>query len=42
MFSQRLATVEDVPALTALMDAAITELQQDFLGAAHIESSRTI
>src|SRR6185503_11800670 len=39
---QRLATRADLGALTALMDAAIAELQQPFLSAAEIESSRKI
>lgn len=41
-FSHRLAAAADVPALTALMDAAIAELQRDFLDAAQIASSRAI
>jgi GNAT superfamily N-acetyltransferase len=38
----RLAILDDVPALTALMDAAIAELQRDFLSDAQIAASRTI
>ena len=38
----RLASPDDVPALTELMNAAITELQRDFLDGAQIESSRAI
>jgi GNAT superfamily N-acetyltransferase len=38
----RLATRKDVAALTALMDAAISELQKPFLNDAQIASSRTI
>lgn len=38
----RRATRDDVPALTALMDAAIGELQRSFLDDAQIESSRAI
>lgn len=38
----RLAVTADVPALTALMDAAISELQRGFLDDAQIESSRAI
>lgn len=41
-FSHRPATSDDVPALTALMDAAIAELQRRFLDTAQIESSRAI
>jgi GNAT superfamily N-acetyltransferase len=37
----RLATMADLPALRTVMDAAISELQQDFLSEAQIESSRT-
>jgi GNAT superfamily N-acetyltransferase len=42
MFAHRLATREDLPAMTALMDMAIGELQKPFLDAGQIESSRTI
>jgi len=38
----RLATRADLAAMTALMDAAIGELQKPFLDAAQIASSRTI
>lgn len=38
----RLATLDDVPALTALMDAAIAELQRGFLDDAQIAASRAI
>jgi len=38
----RLAGMADVPALTGLMDAAISELQRGFLDDAQIESSRAI
>jgi GNAT superfamily N-acetyltransferase len=38
----RLASPHDIPALTQLMNAAITELQRDFLDGAQIESSRAI
>jgi GNAT superfamily N-acetyltransferase len=38
----RLATRADLPALRALMDAAIAELQKPFLGEAEIRSSRAI
>ena len=38
----RRALAEDLPALGALMDAAIAELQKPFLSAAEIESSRAI
>ena len=38
----RLARREDVPALTALMDAAIAELQKSFLDSSQIAASRTI
>jgi GNAT superfamily N-acetyltransferase len=40
--SHRLAGREDVAALRALMEAAISELQRPFLDARQIESSRTI
>lgn len=38
----RLATPDDVPVITAIMDAAIGELQKGFLDPAQIESSRAI
>lgn len=38
----RLARREDIAAMTALMNAAIAELQKPFLDDAQIESSRTI
>ena len=41
-FSSRTARLEDIPALQMVMDAAITELQRDFLDAPQIESSRAI
>ena len=41
-FTSRLAIPADVPALTAVMDAAIAELQRDFLDDAQIASSRAI
>jgi GNAT superfamily N-acetyltransferase len=37
----RLATMADLPALRAVMDAAIAELQKGFLSEEQIESSRT-
>lgn len=40
--TSRLAMAADVPALTALMDAAIGELQRPFLDDAQIASSRAI
>ena len=40
--NHRLATREDVPALTRLMNAAIGELQKPFLTPAQIASSRAI
>ncbi len=40
--AHRLARREDIPALTALMEAAIAELQKPFLDTAQIASSRTI
>jgi GNAT superfamily N-acetyltransferase len=40
--THRLATEADVPALTAVMELAIAELQRPFLDAAQIASSRTI
>jgi GNAT superfamily N-acetyltransferase len=41
-FTHRLAVTEDIPALSALMDAAIAELQRGFLDDAQIEASRAI
>ncbi len=41
-FTSRLAVPEDVPALTVLMDAAISELQRAYLDEAQIASSRAI
>jgi GNAT superfamily N-acetyltransferase len=41
-FTSRLANLEDVPALTVLMDRAIAELQRAFLDDAQIASSRAI
>jgi len=38
----RVATMDDVPALREVMDAAISELQKGFLTDEQIESSRTI
>jgi GNAT superfamily N-acetyltransferase len=38
----RLATMEDLPTLRAVMDAAIAELQKGFLSEQQIESSRQI
>jgi len=40
--THRIARAGDVDALSAVMDAAIAELQRGFLDAAQIESSRTI
>jgi len=40
--TSRLATLEDVPALTAVMDAAIVELQRDYLDDEQIAASRSI
>jgi GNAT superfamily N-acetyltransferase len=40
--TSRLAVLDDVPALTALMEAAIAELQRGFLDDAQIASSRAI
>lgn len=40
--TSRLARADDLPALEAVMDAAIGELQRGFLDAAQIQSSRTI
>jgi GNAT superfamily N-acetyltransferase len=41
-FTTRQAVIENVPALTTVMDAAISELQRGFLDDAQIESSRAI
>lgn len=41
-FTSRLATVADVPKLTALMDEAIAQLQRGYLDDAQIASSRAI
>ena len=41
-FASRLAVWADVPSLTALMDAAISELQRGFLDHAQIAASRAI
>jgi GNAT superfamily N-acetyltransferase len=41
-FTHRLAVRADIPSLTALMDAAIAELQRGFLDDLQIESSRAI
>jgi GNAT superfamily N-acetyltransferase len=41
-FTHRLATRADLPALTALMNAAIGELQKGFLDEAQIAASRAI
>ncbi len=41
-FTNRLAVLADVPALTVLMDAAISELQRGFLDDPEIASSRAI
>jgi GNAT superfamily N-acetyltransferase len=41
-FTSRPAVLPDVPALTVLMDAAISELQRGFLDDAEIASSRAI
>lgn len=40
--THRLATPADLPALTALMDAAIGELQRGFLDEAQIAASRRL
>jgi len=42
MFTHRLAARADLPALVALMDSAIGELQRPFLDARQIEASRTL
>jgi hypothetical protein len=41
-FTSRHAVRGDIPALTALMEAAIVELQRAYLDEAQIESSRAI
>ena len=41
-FTHRIATRDDLPALEALIDAAITELQHPFLTPAQVEASRAI
>jgi GNAT superfamily N-acetyltransferase len=41
-FTTRLATRDDLPAIRAVVDAAIAELQKGFLDEAQIESSRAI
>ncbi|HEX7947770.1 MAG TPA: GNAT family N-acetyltransferase [Phenylobacterium sp.] len=40
--THRIAAAADIPALSAVMDAAIAELQKGFLDPAQIESSRMI
>lgn len=40
--THRLATPDDIPALTGLMNAAIGELQRDFLSEAQIAASRKL
>jgi len=42
MLAHRIATTDDMVALMTVMDAAISELQQGFLSAEEIESSRVI
>lgn len=42
MMTHRLATSDELPALAAVMDAAIRELQAPFLDADQIAASRTI
>jgi GNAT superfamily N-acetyltransferase len=42
VLTHRIATPDDIPALGAVMDAAIAELQRGFLDPAQIESSRMI
>jgi GNAT superfamily N-acetyltransferase len=42
VLTHRLATEDDLPALAAVMDAAIGELQKGFLDPAQIQSSRAI
>ncbi|MER6940239.1 GNAT family N-acetyltransferase [Nocardioides sp. NPDC127514] len=41
-FTHRIATHEDIPALTEIMNVSIGELQKGFLTAAQITSSRTV
>ncbi|WP_338144037.1 GNAT family N-acetyltransferase [Nocardioides turkmenicus] len=41
-FTHRLATPEDIPALTEIMNISIAELQKGFLTEAQIASSRTV
>lgn len=41
-FTHRIATPEDIPALTTIMNTAITDLQKDFLTEAQITSSMTV
>lgn len=41
-FTSRLATADDVPRLTEVMDAAIAELQRAYLDDAQIEASRAV
>jgi GNAT superfamily N-acetyltransferase len=41
-FTSRLATLEDVPRLREVMDAAISELQRAYLDDAQIEASRAV
>jgi GNAT superfamily N-acetyltransferase len=41
-FTSRPATLEDLPRLIAVMDAAISELQRRFLGDDQIEASRAV
>lgn len=41
-FTHRVATPDDIPALTAIMDASIAELQKTFLTEAQIASSRMV
>lgn len=41
-FRSRLATLADVPRLTEVMDAAISELQRAYLDDAQIEASRAV
>ena len=40
--TSRLAVRDDIPALTVLMDAAIADLQRDYLDDAQIEASRAL
>jgi GNAT superfamily N-acetyltransferase len=42
MIHTRLATEDDLPALTVLMDAAIGELQKDFLAPDEVHASRGV